>query len=360
MSWNIKTPGDYINGPLTVAGNVGIGTTTFTSIAGYTSLKINNATNGAILDLAQGDAYKGRIIGSLNGLILESAVGLPVQIQVGGLNSFKADPAGVFIWYDGAGGVNQRMQLNSTGLAIGTTPELKLRVNGPDEAPATSGTSTSNGALRIGGANTNLCIDSGVCTTGGIYGWFQSRDRSTYASNYDLVLQKNGGNVGIGVVPIGGKGCLQLSSGINFPATQVASTDANTLDDYEEGTFTPAISGTSVAGAGTYSNQIGRYTKVGNQVTVWIRLSWSAHTGSGDMTISGLPFALSNVNNLGAAAAIGYTANISITAGNYLMVYGDSGNSRAYLWQTPTGGGSTPTVAMDPSGDIGVTMTYFI
>lgn len=138
MSWNIKTPGDYINGPLTVAGNVGIGTTTFTSIAGYTSLKINNATNGAILDLAQGDAYKGRVIGSLNGLILESAVGLPVQIQVGGLNSFKADPAGVYTWYDGAGGVNQRMQLNSTGLGIGVSPAFKLSAAGVSQFYADS------------------------------------------------------------------------------------------------------------------------------------------------------------------------------------------------------------------------------
>jgi hypothetical protein len=148
--------------------------------------------------------------------------------------------------------------------------------------------------------------------------------------------------------------------GITFPATPVASSNANCLDDYEEGTFTPTISGSTVAGVGTYSNQIGRYTKIGNQVTVWIRISWSAHTGTGDMRISDLPFTIANVNNLGPSAAIGYSANITLTAGNYLMLFGNVGTTRIDFWQTPTGGGATGTVSMDSSADIGITMTYFV
>ena len=54
-------------------------------------------------------------------------------------------------------------------------------------------------------------------------------------------------------------------NGITFPATQVASADANTLDDYEEGTFTPTVtySGTNTP---SHASQIGRYTKIGRIV----------------------------------------------------------------------------------------------
>ncbi len=78
-------------------------------------------------------------------------------------------------------------------------------------------------------------------------------------------------------------------TGIAFPSAQAASTDPNTLDDYEEGTFTPTVIGTTTAGVGTYSTQIGKYTKVGRQVTVLINCTWSAHTGTGNLRLAGLP-----------------------------------------------------------------------
>lgn len=83
---------------------------------------------------------------------------------------------------------------------------------------------------------------------------------------------------------------LQTVDGITFPATQAASSNANTLDDYEEGTFTPYIIGMTVTGTGTYTFQNGFYTKIGNQVIFQLSLGWSAHTGSGVMRLDGLPF----------------------------------------------------------------------
>ena len=77
---------------------------------------------------------------------------------------------------------------------------------------------------------------------------------------------------------------------IKFPATQNASADANTLDDYEEGTWTPAIEG-NAGGASTLSVAYGDYTKVGRQVTVRGRIEFSASTLSGGgIYMSGLPF----------------------------------------------------------------------
>ena len=52
-------------------------------------------------------------------------------------------------------------------------------------------------------------------------------------------------------------------TGITFPATQSASTNANTLDDYEEGTFTPTAANFTIVGTATFS---GSYTKIGDRV----------------------------------------------------------------------------------------------
>ena len=83
---------------------------------------------------------------------------------------------------------------------------------------------------------------------------------------------------------------LQLTGGqIQFPATQIASGDANTLDDYEEGTWTPTYFGSSTAGTTTYNNQKGTYVKIGNSVYCECYLDWSAKTGTGDGLVGGLP-----------------------------------------------------------------------
>ncbi|MCR4297255.1 MAG: right-handed parallel beta-helix repeat-containing protein [Gallionella sp.] len=79
----------------------------------------------------------------------------------------------------------------------------------------------------------------------------------------------------------------------NFKFSNVAVSDASTLDWYEEGSFTPVAQGVSAAGAGTYTLQIGRFTRIGNTVHFSANLGWSAHTGTGDLQVSGLPYAAS-------------------------------------------------------------------
>ena len=107
------------------------------------------------------------------------------------------------------------------------------------------------------------------------------------------------------------------SAGIKFPATQAASTNANTLDDYEEGTFTPTLTG-SGGGTGSYNNRDGIYVKVGKMVTVnfWVYGS-SKNTLSGDITLTGLPFAMSTT-----ASFSGYRPSPSLRTMSLLSVTG--------------------------------------
>ena len=86
-------------------------------------------------------------------------------------------------------------------------------------------------------------------------------------------------------IGVGGATASASGSGITFPATQSDSSNANTLDDYEEGTWTPSVGGTAA-----YSAQQGKYTKIGRTVTVTCFIGITS-IGSGSTTIvSGLPF----------------------------------------------------------------------
>jgi hypothetical protein len=91
-------------------------------------------------------------------------------------------------------------------------------------------------------------------------------------------------------IGVGGATPSTSGSGISFPASASASSDANTLDDYEEGTFTPTAIGGSTAGTTTYvGSPVGSYTKVGRLVTAKAGLTYSSLTGTGELVLN-LPF----------------------------------------------------------------------
>tara|TARA_R110000772_G_scaffold69073_2_gene152824 strand:- start:400 stop:987 length:588 start_codon:yes stop_codon:yes gene_type:complete len=81
---------------------------------------------------------------------------------------------------------------------------------------------------------------------------------------------------------------ITASKGVAFPATQVASANANTLDDYEEGTWTPIdSSGASLS----FSSATGHYTKVGRLVTLTAVVTYPTTASTSSAQIGGFPFA---------------------------------------------------------------------
>ena len=87
-------------------------------------------------------------------------------------------------------------------------------------------------------------------------------------------------------------GSINLTGGqVAFPAAQNASAGANTLDDYEEGSFTPALKFGGANTGMTTSAATGTYVKVGQTVYFTLRLTLTAKGSStGAATITGLPF----------------------------------------------------------------------
>jgi hypothetical protein len=104
-------------------------------------------------------------------------------------------------------------------------------------------------------------------------------------------------------------GIISLTSGaLKFPATPINSADADTLDTYEEGTFTPTLTFGGNAAGVSYNGQLGRYIKVGKLVWIHIRLGLSDKGSStGNLKYLGLPFTSKNVTSYQSPLSIGYS-----------------------------------------------------
>jgi hypothetical protein len=143
-------------------------------------------------------------------------------------------------------------------------------------------------------------------------------------------------------------------AGASLGNTPIAS--PTVLDYYLEGSFTPSIIGTAPAGGATYSIQEGRYTRIGNRVFYSIRLDWSAHTGGGFFSITGLPFTANSANVnypasiywSGVPIGSGYVPNAIIIGGVNFITLG------AY---DPTTGGIA-SVPVDTSGTVFIDGSY--
>lgn len=146
--------------------------------------------------------------------------------------------------------------------------------------------------------------------------------------------------------------------GIDFSVnTGAAGKSSQLLDDYEEGTWTPIVYGTTTEGTATYTTQKGNYVKVGNLVWAAGRVTYTGHTGTGNMLIKGLPFNATSINTLEPVVTI-YGSNIAMTAGNYMVATQRFSAAYIEILQAPTGGGGETAVPMDAAGSLFFTVIY--
>lgn len=150
---------------------------------------------------------------------------------------------------------------------------------------------------------------------------------------------------------------LQTLDGITFPATAVASTDANTLDDYEEGTFTPIVLGSSTAGTVGYLTQQGRYVKIGGLVYIDMTVYWTSHTGTGQLQVGGLPFAASS--SVVASVLSGWNLGVTMSANTTFLPGGLSGGATVFgLRELALAGGGPAGIAVCAFGLVAISGTY--
>ncbi len=185
------------------------------------------------------------------------------------------------------------LQFRKAGTTVGS-----IGVNGGDN-PFFSGSASNHGGVMFSDAGsgqpTMLPVSSG----------------STLADN----------SVNIGVSSYRYKD-LYLGGGLYVGGTG----GANRLDDYEEGTFSPSISGNLGGASGVnFSVRNGFYTKVGRAVFFNIHISlssWSSGPSGSSTTINGLPFTNENTTGNNASVYIGQCNNFSTSVapqGGYIQ-----------------------------------------
>jgi hypothetical protein len=218
----------------------------------------------------------------------------------------------------------EAMRIDSTGnLGLGVTPSnwqsgrLAIEIGG-----------STTGNLAFNGNNTNgfqiwnnSYYDASLanvykyngfatnCGAGGNGSFFWNLAPSGTAGaavtfTQAMTLNASGGLQTLNTISVGNATPSTSGAGITFPATQSASSNANTLDDYEEGTWTPAVgAGASLTVAGA------NYTKVGRTVTVSAEFEVSTNASTTAFQISGLPFPSNASTGNGSAVNMGYYAS---------------------------------------------------
>lgn len=141
-------------------------------------------------------------------------------------------------------------------------------------------------------------------------------------------------------IGVGGATPAASGAGISFPATASASSDANTLDDYEEGYHTATIT-TGTSGTVTLTSSFDRlaYTKIGRQVTVQGFLEVNSVASPVGFFYISLPFAIGDFDELSgrSTGAITVTDPVSANIADFvtLAVESESG-IRVYLGDAAT------------------------
>ena len=347
--------------------NVGIGTNSPSA-----STKVNikqsavsdiNGLNGIRLDHSTGTAYSGFGLHNTDAVITAGDAGGTANTNL----LFRTATSG---------SEAERMRLNSDGSCRwtpdGTNHDMTLTADGNLLVGKTSADNTTAGC-RVRGDGFASFVRSGAepvlinrltsqgslltlqkdGTTVGSIGVIHGNNLFIGAPSHSglqfggsIIYPTNGsnGNATNGVVDLGGTSTrfkdLYLSGGVYLGGTG----SANKLDDYEEGTFTPAI---KIGGAGTgitYVAQSGSYTKIGQFVYCAVRVQLSA-SGSltGSITLDGLPFTVGSSQSNRGGITINFLSSTSVPAnfGQWLFLTEANATNASLRYYNTSSGNAT-------------------
>lgn len=140
---------------------------------------------------------------------------------------------------------------------------------------------------------------------------------------------------------------------VKFPAVQEASIDANTLDDYEEGSWTP-----SVGGDATYVTQVGTYIKIGQMVTVWGQIEINVLGTGSKRVVSGLPFTSANIAGVEYLGAVGYFVLLATSVVNIVPQVGGGATTIDFMCLTAAASGTSAVDIFKNGARIYFSCTY--
>ena len=261
---------------------------------------------------------------------------------------------------DGSTTPSERLRINSSGqLLCGVTGNAGAADANAVFGGGTAGTGnygkiyitqnqsnpTANTAIGFVGFSTQD-VDNAPYAFMGVYA-DGNHGTNDYPSRFSFFTTPDGTNSTTERMRIHSGGIVSIPNGIEL-GSALDATDANTLDDYEEGTFNPQI--TQGISANSYSQQHGRYTKIGNKVhlDMYLRINDADSTGAA-YVIGNFPF---TINNSGYVRGGGCTTFWSLStgasgSGTVAALYGSGGGTTAQLYQGSTFTAGTNGAAQD-------------
>jgi hypothetical protein len=251
----------------------------------------------------------------------------------GGKNGSNHTITGNIVTNNTQSGIAYTLQLNYGDVA--NQGYSKITVTGND--------CSSNGVHGIVFAtNSNVGKLSNITCTGNV---------CKSNAQYGILAQSNVAPNNVSNVVISGNECSSnttagIGTDVNCVNISISGNISNDVPYYQQGTWTPVIFGSTVAGVGTYTTQTGTYTKQGNLVFFDYNIDWTAHTGTGNMRMSGFPFIASGVE----------PQSISLVAPNSLTVVGNVimlslGGTTNALFQSNENG-ITANITMDAAANL--------
>jgi hypothetical protein len=245
-------------------------------------------------------------------IIIDGTNGISGVDGSAGTPAYVGNDSDTGLWYPAANTValstsgSERLRIDSSGnVGIGNTPSGTSATGYRSlELGTTAGTgiTAGNGDLYVpvnayvAGGAWKYAVTGQTASlfnaAGNVYTWSQAAS-GTAGNNISfserMRIPAAGGLQVVNCVSVGNATPANSGAGITFPASQSDSSDANTLDDYEEGTWTPTLNsfgGTSLSASGTYT-KVGRF--------VYCRMSVFSFDSNltmtaGTSTVTGLPF----------------------------------------------------------------------